>query len=524
MKRVPITLSRAENGAKLRPMIGAVVYVRVSDPRQAENLSLATQLKACEEYCERQGFAVLERFKEQGESAKTADRTELQKLLQFCRVNKGKVHFVVVFNLTRFAREKYDHVALRAHLKSLGISLRSATEPIDDTATGKLMEGVLAALAQFDNDVRSDRTKAGMRAALELGRWTFLAPIGYLNAPRWSGKSLVEDPERAPFVRRAFEEFATGRYTKQQVLAEMTRLGLTTRRGAKVSGQTFDAVLENQLYIGIIDCPEYGVHSKRGDFEPLIDEKLFYRVQGILQKRIRSIAPPQKSRPDSPLRAFVRCHACGRALTGSWSKGRNDRFAYYHCRADCRDINIAKAKLEGLFVDELARLQPSEGYMRLVKARVVKVWDRARTDVKEKAEAVERRIKTIRQRIDRLDNAFLFDRSIDIDTYDRHKERLTEELTLARMDRHATELEEMDVEGILGFAERVLPRAADLWVQASLEQRQRLQQLFFPDGIAFDGKAFVRTALTAPAFNWLEPARTAKGSLVDLTGVEPVTS
>ena len=44
--------------------------------------------------------------------------------------------------------------------------------------TGNLMEGVLAAFAQFDNDVRSDRTRAGMRAALELGRWTFLAPLG----------------------------------------------------------------------------------------------------------------------------------------------------------------------------------------------------------------------------------------------------------------------------------------------------------------------------------------------------------
>ena len=44
----------------------------------------------------------------------------------------------MVYNLTRFAREKYDHFALRARLKSLGISLRSATEPIDDTSTGKL--------------------------------------------------------------------------------------------------------------------------------------------------------------------------------------------------------------------------------------------------------------------------------------------------------------------------------------------------------------------------------------------------
>jgi DNA invertase Pin-like site-specific DNA recombinase len=109
--------------------------------------------------------------------------SQVQALLKYCRTHKGKVHFVVVYNLTRFAREKYDHFALRALLQSLGISLRSATEPIDDTSTGKLMEGVLAAFAQFDNDVRSDRTRAGMRVALELGRWTFLAPLGYLNAP-----------------------------------------------------------------------------------------------------------------------------------------------------------------------------------------------------------------------------------------------------------------------------------------------------------------------------------------------------
>jgi len=214
----------------LPDMVGAVIYVRVSTKEQTENLSLPTQLKACEEYCERQGFKVLARFREEGESAKTADRTELQKLLQFCRKNKGAVQFVVVFNLTRFAREKYDHFALRAHLKSLGISLRSATEPIDDTSTGKLMEGVLAAFAQFDNDVRSERTRGGMKAALELGRWTFLAPLGYLNAPRSAGRSLVLDPERAPLVRRAFQDFATGRFTKDGVRKNVIALG--SRRDA----------------------------------------------------------------------------------------------------------------------------------------------------------------------------------------------------------------------------------------------------------------------------------------------------
>ena len=115
-------------------------------------------------------------------------------------------------------------------MQSFGISLRSATEPVDDTSTGKLMEGVLAAFAQFDIDCRSDRTRAGMKAALELGRWVFLAPIGYLNAPRAMGKSLMPDPARAPLVRRAFEAYATGRFTKQQLFEQARVWGLTNGR------------------------------------------------------------------------------------------------------------------------------------------------------------------------------------------------------------------------------------------------------------------------------------------------------
>ena len=69
----------------------------------------------------------------------------------------------------------------------------------------------------------------------------------------------------------------------------------------------------------------------------------------------------------------------------------------------------------------------------------------------------------------------------------------------------AESIEELDVQGILACAERVLPPAADLWVQASLDQKQRLQQLFLPEGIAFDGNRFNRTAVTAPSFKYLSP-------------------
>ena len=234
--------------------------------------------------------------------------------------------------------------------------------------------------------------------------------------------------------------------------------------------------------------------------------------------------PRQRKHPDFPLNGFVRCEACGRPLTGSWSKGRNGYYAYYHCRRQCRAVNVSKAKLEGLFVDELAELQPTPGYMRLVKEHVrARVARLARTTRGRELLEIERRAKAIQQKLDRLDDAFLFAQSIDIDTYDRQKDRLRQELTLVQIDQHAAQLEELDVEGILAFAERVLPRAADLWVQASLEQRQRLQQLFFPEGVAFDGIRFNRTAVTAPFFSTLEPVEGAEESLVGAGGIEPPT-
>lgn len=108
--------------------------------------------------------------------------------------------------------------------------------------------------------------------------------------------------------------------------------------------------------------------------------------------------------------------------------------------------------------------------------------------------------------------------AIDIDTYDRHADRVREQITLLKIDEHTSKLEELDVEGILAFAERVLPRAADLWVQASLDQRQRLQQLFFPQGVAFDGNGFFGTVVTAPAFSYLRPV---EGGGRDICEFEP---
>ncbi len=129
-------------------------------------------------------------------------------------------------------------------------------------------------------------------------------------------------------------------------------------------------------------------------------------------------------------------------------------YAYHHCRGRCRAVNISKSKLEELFVEELTRLQPTPGLMRLVKDRVLRAWREMQGDTKQRIAKIERSQKEIREKRDRLYKAFLFERSIDIETYDRYRDTLREELTLAQMNRHSAELEELDVEGILAFAER----------------------------------------------------------------------
>ena len=172
----------------------AIIYCRVSTKEQVQNLSLPTQKQECMRYCERNGFEVAEVFVDEGESAKTIDRPEFQRLIEYCRKNRRRVQFLVVYNLSRFSRHAHDHALVRGLLLPQGVSLRSATEPIDDTSTGEFMETILSAVAQFDNDVRSDRTKAGMKAALERGRWTWQSPLGYRRPPPGNGSpSLVPE-------------------------------------------------------------------------------------------------------------------------------------------------------------------------------------------------------------------------------------------------------------------------------------------------------------------------------------------
>jgi site-specific DNA recombinase len=262
----------------------AVIYCRVSTKEQAQNLSLSTQERECRLYCQRQGLNIDRVFVEEGESAKTVNRPEFQKLLLYCRENKKNIGYVVVYALSRFSRHTTDHHQIKALLSGFGVKLRSATEPIDDSSSGKFIESMIAAVAQFDNDQRSERTVAGMKAASLEGRWTFPAPIGYCNVTTNGSCRLEQDPARAPLIRMAFELFASGRFDQEQVLRKVTAQGLRTRRGKKLSRQSFSALFRKPIYAGRISLSCWGI-DRTGNFAPIISEDVFLRVQEILAGR-----------------------------------------------------------------------------------------------------------------------------------------------------------------------------------------------------------------------------------------------
>ena len=78
------------------------------------------------------------------------------------------------------------------------------------------------------------------------------------------------------------------------------------------------------------------------------------------------------------------------------------------CRPKCRAVNISKARLEGLFVAELERLQPTPGYMRLLRQSVLQIWQPRKAAVRGEREDVERKVKAIQRELDRLEDAFIF--------------------------------------------------------------------------------------------------------------------
>ncbi len=321
----------------------AVIYCRVSTKEQVEEgNSLVTQERACREYAQKHGYEIVETYIEQGESAKTVDRTELKKMMSFCSNKKNDIQAVVAYKIDRISRNTDDYSQIRMNLKRYGVEIKSTSEFFESSPAGRFMENIIANVAQFDNEVRTERCVGGMKGAVTEGRYVWKAPIGYSNV-RVNGKATIAPNNQAYLVRELFKNVAKGNRSVMEINQDLFKKGLSKDGATSFAKSRVYAILHDELYIGNIK--KFGLRIK-GNFEPIISEELFNRVQVVL-KTDKPRKPYLINNPDFPLRRFIKSQT-GEKLSGAWSKGKFQYYGYYFFRE--LKVYIAKDVLEKLFV------------------------------------------------------------------------------------------------------------------------------------------------------------------------------
>jgi len=515
---------KKRQGVGENPCMGGVIYLRVSYDEQVDPVNIGNQEQKCRCYCNQKGINVLQAFIDPGESARTADRPEFQRMLAFCKAHRREVGYVVVQDLSRFARNNRDQAQFISELTANGVKLCSVYEPnVDDTAAGKLAANIHGTFNQYFSDALSEKMKDRMRAAVMAGRFPWPAPIGYLNDSKTrTGANLIPDPERAPHIRKAFELMATGNYKKTTVLKIVTEDGLRTRKGKKLSAQTFEETLKKPVYCGYImaSCLDAPVKASH---EPLVSEGLFRTVQDVLSGNRLSIAPKRRSNPEFPLKCFVRCSACGTPLTGGFATGKNKshKFRYYWCRQPgCRAVFVRGEALEELFVEHLRALQPDEELVSDFLRTAEESWKQQRGDAEANAVKLKGQLEEQKRMKSELLRAKLRGEVTQADYAQANAELNAEGFLLA--EKIAVNSEDRSFGGFIRFGKAAMADFVKAWQRATGDQKSGVQTLVFQDGLLYSSESRKFEHLNPHLFSIVAGGSSNSGWLASPTGFEPV--
>jgi len=472
------------------------MYLRVSTPEQADPLNLKNQEDGCRRLANQRGIPVAEVILGPGESGRTADRPSFVRLLSYCKTNRKTIGYVIVESLSRFARNVGDQGTAIAQLRENGITLLSVAEPnVDDTAAGRMAAGVHGVFNQYFSDALSEKMKERSAASVRSGRWPWAAPLGYLNdLKQSSGANIKPDPSTAPLIRKAFELYATGGHTTIQALKIITDNGLRTKRGQKLTPQTFGALLRKPIYAGwvyssSVAAPVKGLHV------PIVGQELFDAVQRVLSGRSVSSTRKGKHNPLFPLKHFVKCATCGTPLTGGMNKGKLKHYANYWCRnSECRAVKVSKSVLESEFVDHLRTLRPDAATVAEFPAIATDVWSRRQSDRSTTTGQLTARLEERKKWKAELLRAKLRGEVNQADyaqansDFDAEIECIVEELRTVQ-SQGAT------LDAFLSFANLMLVDVATAWQKADIEQSVRVQNFLFHAGVAYDeNQKFLNTS------------------------------
>lgn len=277
-------------------------YLRVSTEAQTEKYGLDVQKQKILEYCEKNGVQIDRWYVDGGYSGSKLERPEIQRLLDDCQ--KGEVGVVYVYKLDRLSRDTVDTLNLINNVfPSCGVRVVSMTEDIRAISPmDRVMVTMNAAMNQYEREIIYMRTRAGMVERVKKGLWMGGGniPIGY-RYDRNDG--LLHPNEDADKVRTAYQMYIDG--YSCPVIADL--MGFSCEKVVR-------DMLSRKAYIGLI---EYRGEEYKGQHEPIIDEKTFYKAQECLKKRHTNAFVNN----DNMLTGLCYCGVCGaRMRYMKWGK------------------------------------------------------------------------------------------------------------------------------------------------------------------------------------------------------------
>ena len=380
----------------------AIIYARVSTDEQANRgYGLENQEMLATDYVRRKGHNLLFVIKEDF-SAKTFNRPEWQKLMDYIKSNKGLVQRIVVLKWDRFSRNIIDTLEMVRKLRALGVTIDCIDQPIDyDNPDSLISFAISAAVSEAENTKISLRTMAGMRQASLNGCWVGKPPLGYERD--WEEKGTIKKnatlkpDSNAVIVEKIFEYF-----TRENLSAEGIRIKIYREYGKKISKQGILDILKNVCYVGRVKVKKYRDEPEsivKGYHTALISVDTFQEAQQIMSGKKRKHIR-KDNREAFPLKEIIRCSICDLAFTASiTTKNGGAKYPYYHCSKTKGHDRYPVKLVHDCFEDVLMQFKVKDEILSLYKAVVIDTINAHNKGILVEKGKIEKEVVLVRERI-----------------------------------------------------------------------------------------------------------------------------
>ncbi|MBK6887815.1 MAG: recombinase family protein [Tetrasphaera sp.] len=474
--------------------VTAVSYLRVSTKEQAERdgdpegYSIPAQRAANSRKAHSLGAVIVEEFVDRGESARSADREELKRMLAY--IQDKPVKYVIVHKVDRLARNRIDDVEISLALKNAGVTLVSASENIDETPSGMLLHGIMSSIAEFYSRNLATEVVKGMSQKAKTGGTPGRAPIGYRNVIQNndSGKpvrTIALDPTRAPLIAWAFEAYATGDWTLLKLATELEARGLTTVPTAKAPAKAvrrtqLHAILSNPYYKGVVTYR--GIQYPNGRHDKLVDATTWARVQDVLASHRHG--EKEREHPHY-LRGSIFCGHCASRFIVTIARPRpGQEYPYFVCigrhqkTTSCERRAAPISLIEELVEVEYARIRLAPEQRQAIQSAVEDYIDRRRDDSEQEVRSLTRQRQRLLDERGKLLQAHYAD-AIPLDLMKSEQDRIGRQLDQIEGRLAAQATTTTIQKETLTRALDLLENCAQLYEHASDADRRILNQAIF---------------------------------------------